>query len=172
MPAHELTTVSIMSTDANHAAEVLHRVRRKSPPAATRPAIALANDAPPMMSSATRVRPTAEGSALKLNTHDQELLHQLTAWALEVHADLARHVRADAIDALEVFLGCVAQLLDACEIARKQVGRRPTNLRDAKRVYETSELRTVARGDALDEVLRGLVGETLELDQLLPGQSV
>ena len=68
MPAHELTTVRIINADANHAADVAHRARPISATAATKPAMAVPIEAPPMMIRAANTRPTAEGSALKLNT--------------------------------------------------------------------------------------------------------
>ena len=91
---------------------------------------------------------------------------------LEVRVDLMRHVGPDAFDAEQVLLGRGAQALDGTELRGQHLRRRLAHLRDAERVKEAAERRMLAVLESRNEVLSRLVREALELDHLLPGQSV
>ncbi len=67
-PAQELMQVRTIRTAANHAAEVAHLERLYRPTEATAPTMAVPSEAPPMITSATPIRPSAEGSEVKLST--------------------------------------------------------------------------------------------------------
>src|SRR4029077_2260265 len=66
MPAHELTTVRMSRTEANHAADLAQRACTKRPTEATSPTSADPTEAPLMTINSRPVRPTADGSALKV----------------------------------------------------------------------------------------------------------
>src|SRR6266849_392839 len=67
-PAHELMQVRTIRTAANHAADGAQLDRMYRPTEATAPTIAVTSEAPLMTTSATPIRPSAEGSEVKLNT--------------------------------------------------------------------------------------------------------
>ena len=85
--------------------------------------------------------------------------------------DLIRHVRTDALDAAKVVLAGMAQPVDGAEITREQLRGRLPDLGYPERIEEPPQLGPSAGSDAVDEVLGRLVGEPLELLDLVHGQA-
>src|SRR5437868_6553544 len=134
---------------------------------ATAPAPPTAIEPTPIAINAVRMRPTADGSVRKLSTNQPATTsitpntRSVLAQALEVAHDLAGHVRPDALHASEVLLRGRAKVVDRSEVGGQQLRGRLAHLRDAQRVQESRQLGPPACGDAVDQVLRRLVGKTL-----------
>ena len=86
--------------------------------------------------------------------------------------DLTRHARADSLDPAQILFGGALQLLDGSEIRRQQRGGRLADLGNAKRVQEMPQLGPAARCDTVEQVLGRLVGESIQLHELILAQPV
>src|SRR5712691_10334036 len=120
-----------------------------------------------------RERPFAGGfGRLRLHAGLQQSPHQLSPMAVEVLPHLARHVGADALHGVDLLLSRRLQLLDAPELHREQVRRRLAHLRDAQCIKEAAEARALAVREPHQQLLRRLLGEPFELNDLLLGEPV
>src|SRR4029077_11846646 len=102
----------------------------------------------------------------------QQLLHELGAVALKVAVNLGRHVGPDALHSAELLFSCRSQVLYRAELAGQHARRRIADLGDAESAQESPQLNASTRGYAVDQVLRRLLGETLELFHLVLAQVV
>src|SRR2546422_5935386 len=107
-----------------------------------------------------------------LDARREELLDERSARTLKVHVYLTRHARADSLDPAQILFGGALQLLDGSEIRRQQRGGRLADLGNAKRVQEMPQLGPAARCDTVEQVLGRLVGESIQLHELILAQPV
>ena len=77
--------------------------------------------------------------------------------------------RPDALHAEEIVLARRGKRVDAPEMARERLGGVLADVPDAERVHEARQWHVTARGDRLDQLGRGALGESLERQQLLGG---
>src|SRR5258708_25048468 len=91
---------------------------------------------------------------------------------LEVEMHLPRQVWTNASPPRQVLSVGGTQILDGAEVARQQVGRRLADLWDAQGVEEPAELGAAAFSKPVNQVLGRLLGEAVQLNDLVLGEAV